>query len=83
MFFINGIYWLWAFIVPVLILGIPGWLLYEKSETNLVFFILLALLGIVVGVYVAERIRKGPGLSKFFGSISASADVKDRNEPKA
>jgi hypothetical protein len=80
MFFINSIYWLWAFCVPLLICGIPGWFLYEKSSKNLPYAILLLIAGIAGGIFLAERIRKREGLSNFFSRLSETPDIKDINE---
>ncbi|HEX7847654.1 MAG TPA: hypothetical protein VF476_17760 [Chitinophagaceae bacterium] len=80
LFFINSIYWLWAFSVPVLVCGIPAWLLYQRSSSNLVYAILLLVIGIGLGVCMAERIRKTPGLSKFFSSLSETHDMEGKNK---
>jgi hypothetical protein len=82
LFLINSIYWLWAFIVPVILTGIPAWFLYVKSEKNLVFSILLLAAGIVCGVFVAERIRRKPGLSKFFSTLGETPDIEETNTTK-
>jgi TctA family transporter len=80
MFFINSIYWLWAFCVPVIICGIPGWLLYEKGSKNLLYTILFLIAGIIGGIFFAERIPKREGLSSFFSRISETPDIKDNSE---
>ena len=81
-FFINLIYWLWAFLVPVIVLGIPALLLYAQSPKNLPWTITLLTIGIVLGVYVAEKIRKGYGLTSFFSRLSETPDIVDINEDK-
>lgn len=50
LFFINSIYWLWAFSVPVIVSGLPAWYLYEKAHKNLPYSILLLIAGIVLGI---------------------------------
>ena len=82
LFFINLIYWLWAFIVPVIILGIPALLLYSQSPKNLNLSVTLLVTGIVLGVYIAEKIRKGYGLTSFFSRLSETPDIVDINEEK-
>jgi len=81
MFFVNCIYWLWAFIVPVILCGLPAWFIYEKSSVNLPWSITLLVVGVICGVWVAERIRKKTGLSSFFSRLSETPDIKDSNEP--
>ena len=82
LFFINLIYWLWAFFVPVIILGIPGLFLYFQSPKNLIWSISLLVIGIVLGIYIAEKIRKGYGLTSFFSMLSETPDIVDINEDK-
>jgi hypothetical protein len=77
-FLINFIFWMWLFLVPTAILGLIGLWLYFQSDDNLIFFIILTVLGIVIGVMIAEHVRKKQGLDRFFGSIHGSPDVVDR-----
>ena len=74
-FLINTIYWLWLFIVPAGILGIVSVLLYLKSKDNLPFSIIITLVGIILGIALAEYIRKRYGLDNFFGSIHSTPDI--------
>lgn len=79
MLFINTIYWLWLFIVPLLpIGGISIWL-YTKSSENLPFIIILGVIGIISRFLLAESVRKKTGLSTFFGKILSTPDIKDNN----
>jgi hypothetical protein len=80
MFFINSIYWLWAFAVPVIIAGLPAWYLYEKEHKNLPYSILLLIAGIVLGVILAEAIRRKHGLVSFFSRLSATPDLDEKEE---
>jgi uncharacterized membrane protein YeaQ/YmgE (transglycosylase-associated protein family) len=75
MFFINAIFWLWLFIVPTGILGFLALWLYLKTKNNLPYSIILGLVGIVLGVLLAEYVRKKYGLSNFFGRIIATPDI--------
>lgn len=78
-FFINAVYWLWLFIVPILITGIPAFLLYTKSTTNLPFCIGLLLIGAVAGIYFAERVRKTGGFTRFFSNLSETPDLNEKD----
>ena len=79
MFLINTIYWLWLFIVPSGIFSFIGYWIYLKDSSNIAYSIILSVTGITLGIYLAERVRKKYGLSNFFGRISESPDIKDRN----
>ena len=70
--FVSVIFWLWLFIIPTGIMGLLVFLLYKKSPGNLPYFILLAVLGIIAGVFLAEHIRKKYGLYNFFSRVIAT-----------
>lgn len=74
-YFVNLIFWLWAFIVPAGVLAFLGFYHYTQSAQNLPYAILLATIGVFTGILVAERIRKKYGLSHFFSRIMASPDL--------
>ena len=80
MFFINAIYWLWLVIVPTSVLGLVGFVLYQKDKENLPYSILLTLIGLVLGVRWAERVRKKHGLSFYFAQVMATPDLDKKNE---
>lgn len=79
MFFINSIFWLWLLIVPTGLFSFLAFLLYEKNNNNFPYSVFLAITGVILGIILAEYVRKNYGLDNFFGRISASPDVKDRN----
>jgi len=79
MFFINTIYWLWIFIVPAGILGFISFWLFARSAGNFIFSIIIAVVGIVSGIFLAEYIRKKYGLDNFFGRVSATPDIDGGN----
>ena len=79
-YFINLIFWLWAFIVPTGIFAFLGFLIYNKSSDNLPFSVLLAVIGIFLGILIAERIRKRHGLTHFFSRIMATPELDNMNE---
>lgn len=78
-FFINTIYWLGIFIVPRGILSFFGVWIYLKNESNLSYSIILIVVGILLGIFLAEKIRKKYGLSNFFGRLSATPDIDGGN----
>ena len=81
--FINTIFWLWAFVTPVIACGLLGLWIYSKSERNLPYLIILLVAGTILGVIVAEKIRKKFGLSHFFSRAMASPDLDPREEDVA
>jgi len=67
------------FFVPTGIFSFLGFLLYEKNNNNLPYSIILAIAGFILGIIFAEYVRKNYGLDNFFGRISATPDIEDRN----
>lgn len=79
MFLINAFYWLWIFIIPSGILGFLSFWLYIRSADNFVYSIILSIAGIILGIILAEFVRKRYGLDNFFGRISATPDMDGGN----
>jgi len=68
--------WCWIFICPTLILGIAGFVIYCNYKTGIgvASFIGLSVLGVVLGIYFAERIRRSVGCTMFVTRISGYSD---------
>lgn len=79
MFFINSIFWLWLFIVPAGLLGFLSLWIYVKSPDNLISSIVISIIGIILGVVLAEFVRRKYGLDNFFGRLHATPDIDDGN----
>ena len=79
-FLVHSIYWLWLFIVPVLILGGAGIILYLQSENYLPFSIILAVAGAAIGFFWAERVRKKTGLTEFFGHLLSFPEMTKKDD---
>lgn len=79
MFLVNAFYWLWIFIIPSGILGFLSFWLYIRSADNFVYSIILSIAGIILGIILAEFVRKRYGLDNFFGRISATPDIDGEN----
>ena len=79
MFFINAIYWLGIFIVPAGILGFVALWLYFDSPQNLIFSIIISVVGISLGIALAEYIRKRYGLDSFHARLMATPDIDGGN----
>jgi len=76
-FIVEALSWLNIFIVPAAFLSGAGFLVYHHYATisGLVFFIMLAMAGIALGLFWAERVRKTIGCSTFMSRIFYSGDV--------
>lgn len=79
MFLVNAFYWLWIFIIPSGILGFLSFWLYIRPADNFVYSIILSIAGIILGIILAEFVRKRYGLDNFFGRISATPDIDGEN----
>lgn len=79
MFFINTFFWLWLFIIPAGGLGFLAFWLYAKSPDNLVYSIISSVVGVALGIVIAEYIRKRYGLDNFFGRLLATPDIDGGN----
>jgi hypothetical protein len=80
MFIVNTIYWLCLFIIPSGIIGFIALWLYTDKAISMTLSKLIAAVGIVTGILLAEYIRKHYGLVNFFSRLSSTQDVKNRNE---
>ena len=79
MFFINVLYWLSIFLVPFGIFGFLALWLYSESQNNLILSIIITIGGIILGIILAELIRRKYGLDNFFGRRIATPDVDGSN----
>ena len=79
MYFINTIYWIWLVITPLIPAFIFGIWLYDKSSGNVPYIILVGIVGLILGIVLAESVRKRTGLSTFFSKIISTDDIKDVN----
>ena len=79
MFIINAIYWLGIFLVPAGIMTFLAVWFYLKNESNFIYSLMLVLGGLLLGFFLAEKIRKKYGLDNFFGRLSATPDIDGGN----
>ncbi len=76
---IESIYWLWTFISPFLLISLIGFFLWLTTR-NIIFLYVFGLLGLVIGVYFAERIRKKVGSSKFMGKLLSTPEFEEQKK---
>ena len=74
---IRIIFWLQAFIGPVILFGLTGFLI---GSTKL--FVPLLIIGGVVGIIVAEYIRRKIGLETFFARIYGPNEMDKKLKKK-
>lgn len=71
---INFIFWLWLFLIPSCILGVVAHYKYYNNPKNIFLPAGILVIGISLGVLLAEFIRRKIGLDIFFGRIRSSPD---------
>jgi hypothetical protein len=73
-FLIDLIYWLWLFLIPTGILGVYAYYRYSNNPKNQAIPLLILIVGVILGICLAESIRRKRGLAYFFSRINASPD---------
>jgi hypothetical protein len=75
MWFVNIFFWLHAFVAPVIPFGMIAFLTDAGK-----LFIPLLIIGIVVGIVLAEYIRRKIGLAVFFARIYGPNEMDDKKQ---
>ncbi len=80
MWLVNFLFWLQAFISPVILMGIAGLAIGKEMLLYILLFV-----GAIAGIIIAEYIRRRIGLSVFFSRIYGpnEMDRKKGNGKKA
>jgi hypothetical protein len=77
---VTMLFWLQAFVAPVLLFGLMAVLVYGKTK-NVAFVIVLLVMGILGGALLAEFIQRRYGLGTFFAAVYGSGKlIKRKNE---
>lgn len=74
-FLTESVFWIQVFISPFILFSIVGVVVYVYQPKLLWLSALLLLLGIVVGIIWAERVRKRAGTSRYIGRIRETPDI--------
>ncbi|HMU48096.1 MAG TPA: hypothetical protein PKC72_17155 [Chitinophagaceae bacterium] len=77
MWIINAIFWLQAFIAPVILFGFIG---VATGSMNILKILIIA--GAIIGVFVAEYIRRKIGLDTFFARIYGPNEMDNKKNKK-
>ena len=76
---IEVIFWIQIFLSPFLIFFIPAALLFLHSKDNFVLSVIIAIMGGITGVFVAERISRKYGCFAFMGKLLSLGSKEKRN----
>lgn len=79
-FFINTIYWIWLVITPLIPATILGIWLYDRSIDNVPYIVAIGIVSLILGIILAEYVRKGQGLTTFFSTIMNSGNIPDKSQ---
>jgi hypothetical protein len=71
----EAIYWLKIFMSPFLFLNGAGVILFYIDRKYLWAWLLLGSMGIILGVYWAEKVRKKKGTIRYMSEIYSSNDI--------
>lgn len=78
---IDGLFWLKTAAGPVILGGVFGFLLYVWLKDNRVLAVIcgsvVAVIGVVCGILLAEHIRKTTGTERFMSKTVSSSDADD------
>ena len=76
---ITILFWLQAFVAPVLLFGLIALFVYGKTK-NVAVVIMFLVMGMIGGAVLAEFIRRHYGLEIFFAAIYGSGKLTKKNE---
>ena len=74
-FFIEGVFWLQIFLCPLLVGGIIAFLIYNGNSDLLVLSLFFIAIGFILGIVIAERIRRKYGCSRYLSRIISTPDI--------
>lgn len=76
------IYWIEIFLAPFLAFSIIGVIIYFNNTNYGWLCILLMILGGVLGIILAERIRRKYGTATYMGRILGNSEFIEENKSK-
>ena len=74
-FFIESIFWIQLFFVPVGIGGLIALFIYIGNQKLLWLSITIAAASIIIGIVYAERVRRKHGTSRYASKIIGTPDI--------
>jgi hypothetical protein len=79
---IRTVFWLQAFVAPVILFGLIALWVASRGEKYSNFAIVLLGIGVVAGIIVAEYIRRKIGLETFFARIYEPNEMDEKLKKK-
>jgi hypothetical protein len=76
------IYWIQIFISPVIVSVIVAAIVYFNNTNNYIAAIGIIVLGVILGIFFAERIRRKHGTSTFMGREKGNSEFMEENKDK-
>ncbi len=72
-------YWFNIFLCPVLIMGTAAYIVYKNYPSNpgFILSVTIASLGVITGIYFAERIRRTIGCATFMTRITGGENKRE------
>lgn len=77
---IEIFYWILIALCPILIGGILGALVYAYVYTSTILFFVFQGFGVLLGIVLAEYIRRKYGCSTFYAKLMNTPDLYDDKE---
>lgn len=81
-FLIQVIFWLQAFLGPLIVSGFIAFIVYSKGEQYKIIAILILIAGVAGGIWLAEFIRRKYGLDTFFARIYGPNEMDDKTRAR-
>jgi len=78
-FLIDAIYWLGLFITPAAILCFVALWFYWSNTISLLLSVVIGIAGIILGIVLAEYVRKRYGLNNFWSGVSTNLNMDKNN----
>jgi hypothetical protein len=74
-FLVELFFWIATVLSSSLLSFIIGIVFYIYASISSKLFVLIVCVGVIIGVFIAEKIRKKYGCSNFWGRILATDDI--------
>ena len=68
--FVEAVYWFLIFLSPTIVAVIISAFIYFSNTDNYIIALAVLGIGVISGIFLAERIRRKYGCSNFMGRIS-------------
>lgn len=76
-FFIEIFYWCLIALCPILIITIINMLIYNYICISFTLLVIVEIIGVILGIILAEYIRRKYGCSVFYSKLMNTPDLED------